>query len=92
MRTLHHGRRLGLSAMLVALVIVMSSASVVTPALATQFESPLLPTALIRRAYLPLIVRPIAACAPTGEMYGTLAPIDPAAGDVSQHPGFIARR
>jgi len=86
MRTLHHCPRLGLSAMLVALVIVMSSASVVTPALATQFESPLLPTALTRRAYLPLVARPIGSCAPTGEAYGTLEPIDPAGGDVSQHP------
>jgi hypothetical protein len=86
MRTLYHCRRLGLSAMLVALVIVMSSASVVTLAMATQFESPLLPTALTPRAYLPLIIRPIVPCALTGESYGTLEPIDPAAGDVSQHP------
>ncbi len=54
--------------------------------MATSFESPLAPSALTPRAYLPLVMRPVAACAPTGQAYGTLPPIDPAAGDVSQQP------
>ena len=86
MSSFHHFRRLGLSAAFAALNIVMSSAGVATPALATQFESPLMPAALTPRAYLPLVARPIGSCAPTGQSYGTLEPFDPADGDVSQHP------
>jgi hypothetical protein len=52
----------------------------------TPFESPLIVSALTPRAYLPLVARPIDLCGPTGETYGTLAPIDPASGDMSQHP------
>jgi len=53
---------------------------------ATPFESPLATFALTPRAYLPLVTNPIVSCTPTGETFGTLEPIDPATGDVSQHP------
>ncbi len=90
MRALLRSRRLGLGAALVALLTGLSSANGAASARATQFESPLdspaSTLALTPRAYLPLIIRPLASCTPTGETYGTLAPIDPAAGDMSQHP------
>ncbi len=41
---------------------------------------------LTSTAYLPLIMRSIDLCAPTGETYGTLAPFDPSTGDVSTQP------
>jgi hypothetical protein len=76
---------------LLGIVAGMLGASLALPALAAPFDSPLepspaSPTALTRRAYLPLITRPIVSCAPTGETYGMLEPIDPATGDVSRHP------
>jgi hypothetical protein len=49
----------------------------------------LVPLALTRRAYLPLISRGPAAstaCTPTGQTYGKLQPFDTATGDVSKHP------
>jgi hypothetical protein len=42
--------------------------------------------AITHYTYLPLVANPIVPCAPTGETYGALEPINPAAGDVSQHP------
>ena len=91
MRLLHRYRWLGLSAALVPIVIGMLSASVAASAQATAVESTLgLPAsapALTPRAYLPLIARPTgSACTPTGQTYGALEPIDPATGDISQHP------
>ncbi len=53
---------------------------------AAPFASPQIVSALTPRAYLPLVIRPIASCTPTGETYGTLEPIDPAGGDIAQHP------
>jgi hypothetical protein len=66
--------------------MIMSNVRFATLALTTQAEAPLKPLALTPRAYLPLVARPIVPCTPTGETYGTLAPIDPALGDVSQQP------
>ena len=84
-------RVLGLSMVLLGIAVVMLSASLALPALAAPFDSPLgsspaSPAALRPRAYLPLVIRPIVSCASTGEVYGTLEPIDPAAGNVAQHP------
>jgi hypothetical protein len=71
---------------LTALIVMLSAYVTQSRVMATPFESLAAPAALTPRAYLPVVIRPIASCAPTGETYGTLAPIDPAAGDVSQHP------
>jgi hypothetical protein len=73
------------------MVIVIWGASAMPSAWAAQFESPVaLPAselALTPRAYLPLIARPSgAACTPTGQTYGQLAPSVPATGDMSTHP------
>ena len=81
----------GLSMVLLGIAVVMLSANLALPALAAPFDSPLgsspaSPPALRSRAYLPLVIRPIVSCASTGEAYGTLEPIDPAAGNVAQHP------
>ena len=82
-------RMLGLS--MVLLGVVTPRPSLTLPALAAPFDSPLgsspvAPAALRSRAYLPLVARPDVSCASTGEAYGTLEPIDPAAGNVAQHP------
>jgi hypothetical protein len=82
---------LGLSIVLLGIAVETLSASIALPALAAPFGSPLgsspaSPAALSSRAYLPLVRRPIVSCASTGEAYGTLEPIDPAAGNVAQHP------
>jgi hypothetical protein len=71
---------------LVMLIALFSLNSVQPSVRAAQFESPWARAALTPRVYLPLVAGPTAACAPTGETYGTLEPIDPATGDVSQHP------
>jgi hypothetical protein len=90
MRILHLGRRLGLNIALCGMIMGTLSASVAARPPATQSESSLkprfTPLALTPRAYLPLVAHSITACTLTGETYGTLAPIDPAVGDVSQHP------
>lgn len=84
-------RLLGLNIVLFGIVSGTLGTRIAAPALATPFESPLespaASLALTPRAYLPFVTRPSSsACTPTGESYGTLEPIDPAAGDVSQHP------
>jgi hypothetical protein len=71
---------------LATLIVTMSMNSGQPGVMAAPFESPLATFALTPRAYLPLIVHPIVPCVPTGESYDTLAPINPATGDVSQHP------
>jgi hypothetical protein len=49
-------------------------------------------TQMTSYTYLPLITNPptdtlpLTVCVPTGETYGTLDPIEPATGDVAQHP------
>jgi hypothetical protein len=80
--------RVGLAgASWLAVLIALAGLNSAQPGVgAIPFESPLAAFALTPRAYLPLIVRPIVPCTPTGETYGTLEPINPAAGDVSQHP------
>ncbi len=84
-------RMLGLSMVLLGIAVVTPMASLAQPALTTPFDSPLgsapaAPAALRPRVYLPLVIRPVGSCTPTGQAYGTLAPIDPAAGNVAQHP------
>jgi hypothetical protein len=84
-------RMLGLSIVLFGMAVVTLSAGLALPALAAPFGSPLnsspaAPAALRPRAYLPLVMRPSVSCTSTGEGYGTLEPIDPAAGNVAQHP------
>jgi hypothetical protein len=70
-----------------AALMMLAGSGDVERVVATPFDSPLAPAALTPRAYLPLIARPAGpACAPTGQTYGTLDPIDPTSGDVSQHP------
>ena len=91
MKVLRVGQIIRLSITGFGMALVMWSASAAPRAQATQFDSPveLLASALALtpRAYLPLIVRPSGpACAPTGQTYGQLAPIDPATGDMSKHP------
>jgi hypothetical protein len=87
MKIIRSGRVLIMGALWITALIVTVRMNGAPPGVrATPFESPLTPSALTPRAYLPLIIRPIAACAPTGESYGTLEPIDLATGDVSQHP------
>jgi hypothetical protein len=81
----------GLSKLLLGIAVVTLSTNLALPALAAPFDSPLGsspagPVALRPRAYLPLVMRPIVSCASTGEVYGTLEPIDPAASNVAQHP------
>jgi hypothetical protein len=71
--------------------VVTLGPNLTLPALAAPFDSPLgsspaAPAALRPRADLPLFVRPNVSCASTGEAYGTLEPLDPAAGNVAQHP------
>ena len=90
MKTRREWQIISLGIALFGIALVMSSTTAARPALATTFESPAeLPAsagALRPRAYLPLVARPLMSCAPTGEAYGVLAPIDPATGDMSQHP------
>jgi len=83
MKIIRSVRVLMLGALWITALMVMASLNSVR---AAPFESPLAIFALTPRAYLPLVARPIAPCTPTGETYGTLAPIDPALGDVSQQP------
>jgi hypothetical protein len=71
---------------LMALIVVLSVGNGQQAALATQDAFLSGPQALTPRAYLPLVARANDPCVPTGETYGTLAPIDPASGDMSQHP------
>jgi hypothetical protein len=68
------------------LIVMLGMGDARHDVVATPFRSPLAPAALTPRVYLPLIARPIVSCSPTGETYGTLEPIDPASGDISQHP------
>lgn len=74
---------------LVALIVMLSMTSARRMVLARP-ESPSsvlrASPAITHHAYLPLVTNPIVPCAPTGETYGTLEPLNPAAGDVSQHP------
>ena len=90
MKTLREWQIISLGIALFGIALVMSSTTAARPALAMTFESPAeLPAsagALRPRVYLPLVARPIMSCAPTGEAYGALEPIDPATGDMAQHP------
>jgi hypothetical protein len=84
-------RTLGLGLVLLGIVGLPPRAGLAQPVLVTSLDSPLgsspaAPDALRPRAYLPLVLRPSVSCASTGEVYGTLEPIDPAAGNVAQHP------
>jgi hypothetical protein len=83
MKIIRSGRVLMLSVWWITALIGLVSLIRVS---ATPFESPLAPFALTPRAYLPLVARPIGVCLSTGQTYGTLEPIDPSVGDVSQHP------
>jgi hypothetical protein len=89
MKVIRAGQVLVLSgvAVLIAMVLGMSQGGT-APALSQPLrENALSATeALTSYVYLPLIVSPTDPCTPTDETYGTLAPIEPAGGDVSQHP------
>jgi hypothetical protein len=75
-------------AVLIALVLSMTQRGTALALSRLPREDALSTTeALTRYVYLPLIAHPEEnPCRATGETYGTLEPIDPAAGDVSQHP------
>ncbi|HTP09515.1 MAG TPA: hypothetical protein VMP08_14770 [Anaerolineae bacterium] len=70
-------------------VVVAQSAASVTTSSADKLHAT---TEMTTYLYLPLISNSIAEtatitdCDPTGETYGSLDPIDPAVGDMSQHP------
>jgi hypothetical protein len=90
---------MGISWLLVAIMLLgvnhaqpVAVAQAASSATASSASGPQATTALTTYLYLPLIsappteTMPISGCAATGETYGTLDPIDPAGGDVSQHP------
>jgi hypothetical protein len=89
MKTWRTGQLIKWSIVLCGIVLVIWSVTAASLTLAAANESPLkAPVSapdLTRMIYLPL-VRSNASCAPTGENYGTLEPIDPATGDISKHP------
>ena len=77
------GLNAGIGLVCLIVVVLLSRISIHTavPAFGEVSQS-----TLNHQVYLPLVVRG-ASCEPiAGETYGTLPPIDPAAGDVSTHP------
>jgi len=89
MKAIQVGRVLMGACGLVALSVILSMNSAPQIVLAR----PASPSSALRASptithttYLPLVTNPFVSCAPTGETYGTLEPVNPAAGDVSQHP------